>query len=108
MLGRTSDLWLRGRYAATCSTLTVTSHDAEWHFLLEGPPDTPYAGGWYIGKLRFPVSASAAAHLDNMHVCKYSAENMVVARVSFQASCNHDADSQWPLCHRHPPVPLHE
>ncbi|KAL0023061.1 hypothetical protein WJX79_006834 [Trebouxia sp. C0005] len=26
----------------------------EWHFLLEGPPDTPYAGGWYIGKLRFP------------------------------------------------------
>lgn len=26
----------------------------EWHFLIEGPPDTPYAGGWYIGKLRFP------------------------------------------------------
>lgn len=26
----------------------------EWHFLLEGPPETPYAGGWYIGKLRFP------------------------------------------------------
>ncbi|KAK9832589.1 hypothetical protein WJX81_001878 [Elliptochloris bilobata] len=26
----------------------------EWHFLIEGPPDTPYAGGFYIGKLRFP------------------------------------------------------
>ncbi|KAK9814441.1 hypothetical protein WJX72_005955 [[Myrmecia] bisecta] len=26
----------------------------EWHYLIEGPPDSPYAGGWYIGKLRFP------------------------------------------------------
>ncbi|CAI5998202.1 unnamed protein product [Closterium sp. NIES-65] len=26
----------------------------EWHFLLEGPPDTPYEGGWYVAKLRFP------------------------------------------------------
>lgn len=26
-----------------------------WHYLLQGPPDTPYEGGWYIGKLRFPV-----------------------------------------------------
>eukprot|EP00854_Cymbomonas_tetramitiformis_P003430 gene3430-4310_t len=26
----------------------------EWHFLLQGPPDTPYVGGWYIGKLKFP------------------------------------------------------
>ena len=29
-----------------------------WHYLLQGPPDTPYEGGWYIGKLRFPVSAA--------------------------------------------------
>jgi hypothetical protein len=29
---------------------------AEWHFLIQGPPDTPYAGGYYIGKIRFPVS----------------------------------------------------
>ena len=28
-----------------------------WHYLLQGPPDTPYEGGWYIGKLRFPVRA---------------------------------------------------
>jgi hypothetical protein len=26
-----------------------------WHYLLQGPPDTPYEGGWYIGKLKFPV-----------------------------------------------------
>ncbi|CAI6005751.1 unnamed protein product [Closterium sp. NIES-64] len=26
----------------------------EWHFLLEGPPDTPFQGGWYVAKLRFP------------------------------------------------------
>ena len=26
----------------------------EWHFLLEGPPDTPYQGGLYVGRLRFP------------------------------------------------------
>mmetsp|Transcript_41693 Transcript_41693/g.75719 ORF Transcript_41693/g.75719 Transcript_41693/m.75719 type:complete len:257 (-) Transcript_41693:98-868(-) len=25
-----------------------------WSYLLEGPPDTPYEGGWYWGRLRFP------------------------------------------------------
>lgn len=25
-----------------------------WHYLLEGPPDTPYDGGWYWGRVRFP------------------------------------------------------
>jgi len=25
-----------------------------WHYLLEGPPDTPYEGGWYWGRLKFP------------------------------------------------------
>lgn len=29
----------------------------EWHYLLQGPPDTPYDGGWYVGKLRYPVRA---------------------------------------------------
>lgn len=27
----------------------------EWHFLMEGPPDTPFAGGVYIGKIQFPA-----------------------------------------------------
>lgn len=27
----------------------------EWHFLFEGPPDTPYEGGWYVAKLKFPA-----------------------------------------------------
>jgi hypothetical protein len=31
---------------------------ADWHFLIEGPPDTPYEGGWYVGKLRFSVGDS--------------------------------------------------
>ena len=26
----------------------------EWHYVIEGPPDTPYAGGVYHGLLRFP------------------------------------------------------
>jgi hypothetical protein len=30
----------------------------EWHYLLQGPPDTPYVGGWYVGKLRYPVRAA--------------------------------------------------
>eukprot|EP00294_Goniomonas_avonlea_P011019 CAMPEP_0114543494 /NCGR_PEP_ID=MMETSP0114-20121206/2385_1 /TAXON_ID=31324 /ORGANISM="Goniomonas sp, Strain m" /LENGTH=377 /DNA_ID=CAMNT_0001727835 /DNA_START=9 /DNA_END=1139 /DNA_ORIENTATION=+ len=25
-----------------------------WHYLIEGPPGTPYAGGWFWGRLRFP------------------------------------------------------
>eukprot|EP00668_Euglena_longa_P012135 GGOE01014564.1.p1 GENE.GGOE01014564.1~~GGOE01014564.1.p1 ORF type:complete len:212 (+),score=63.05 GGOE01014564.1:80-715(+) len=26
----------------------------EWHYVIEGPPDTPYAGGHYHGMLKFP------------------------------------------------------
>ncbi|KAJ1669427.1 Ubiquitin-conjugating enzyme E2 6 [Coemansia sp. RSA 1694] len=26
----------------------------EWHYILTGPPDTPYVGGEYHGKLKFP------------------------------------------------------
>ncbi|KAJ2719685.1 Ubiquitin-conjugating enzyme E2 6 [Coemansia sp. Benny D115] len=27
----------------------------EWHYVLRGPPDTPYAGGEYHGRLKFPA-----------------------------------------------------
>ena len=36
-----------------------------WHYLLQGPPDTPYEGGWYIGKLRFPVRHAAQRRASN-------------------------------------------
>jgi ubiquitin-conjugating enzyme E2 J2 len=26
----------------------------EWHYVLQGPPDSPYEGGMYHGKLKFP------------------------------------------------------
>jgi len=26
----------------------------EWHLLMQGPWDTPFEGGWYIAKIRFP------------------------------------------------------
>ena len=26
-----------------------------WHYVVEGPPDSPYAGGHYHGVLKFPV-----------------------------------------------------
>ena len=26
----------------------------EWHYVLQGPPDSPYEGGLYHGKLKFP------------------------------------------------------
>ena len=26
-----------------------------WHYVLEGPPDTPYHGGYFLGKLQFPA-----------------------------------------------------
>lgn len=30
------------------------SYILDWSYLLQGPMDTPYEGGWYWGKLRFP------------------------------------------------------
>lgn len=27
----------------------------EWHFVIKGPKETPYAGGRYHGKLVFPA-----------------------------------------------------
>eukprot|EP00747_Dinoflagellata_sp_TGD_P169316 gnl/TRDRNA2_/TRDRNA2_198028_c0_seq1.p1 gnl/TRDRNA2_/TRDRNA2_198028_c0~~gnl/TRDRNA2_/TRDRNA2_198028_c0_seq1.p1 ORF type:complete len:189 (+),score=41.32 gnl/TRDRNA2_/TRDRNA2_198028_c0_seq1:134-700(+) len=30
------------------------SNILSWSYVLEGPPDTPYDGGWYWGRLRFP------------------------------------------------------
>ncbi|KAJ3074902.1 hypothetical protein HDU98_009871 [Podochytrium sp. JEL0797] len=33
----------------------LESNILEWHYLLEGPADSPYAGGFYWGKLVFPA-----------------------------------------------------
>ncbi|KAI8880354.1 UBC-like protein [Backusella circina FSU 941] len=30
------------------------SNILEWHYVIAGPPDTPYEGGEYFGKLTFP------------------------------------------------------
>lgn len=30
------------------------SNILNWNYVLEGPEDTPYAGGWYWGRLKFP------------------------------------------------------
>ncbi|KAK5580235.1 hypothetical protein RB653_000250 [Dictyostelium firmibasis] len=32
-----------------------TSNILEWHFVIYGPPDTPYHGGYYHGMIIFPV-----------------------------------------------------
>ncbi|KAJ2376330.1 Ubiquitin-conjugating enzyme E2 6, partial [Coemansia sp. RSA 2607] len=32
----------------------LESNILEWHYVLRGPPDTPYEGGEYHGRLRFP------------------------------------------------------
>ncbi|KAJ2492447.1 Ubiquitin-conjugating enzyme E2 6 [Coemansia sp. RSA 2050] len=32
----------------------LESNILEWHYVLRGPPDTPYAGGEYHGKVKFP------------------------------------------------------
>eukprot|EP00800_Vazella_pourtalesii_P005960 TRINITY_DN1721_c0_g2_i1.p1 TRINITY_DN1721_c0_g2~~TRINITY_DN1721_c0_g2_i1.p1 ORF type:complete len:223 (+),score=22.83 TRINITY_DN1721_c0_g2_i1:124-792(+) len=32
----------------------LPSHILEWHFVVEGPQDSPYFGGFYHGKLLFP------------------------------------------------------
>jgi ubiquitin-conjugating enzyme E2 J2 len=41
-----------------CPYIHVAVSDSNflnWSFLLEGPPDTPYVGGWYWGRIRFPA-----------------------------------------------------
>ena len=35
-----------------------------WLFLMRGPPDTPYAGGFYVGKVRFPQDYPYNMYLD--------------------------------------------
>eukprot|EP00455_Lapot_gusevi_P030780 TRINITY_DN3315_c0_g1_i2.p1 TRINITY_DN3315_c0_g1~~TRINITY_DN3315_c0_g1_i2.p1 ORF type:complete len:183 (-),score=25.38 TRINITY_DN3315_c0_g1_i2:170-718(-) len=32
----------------------LESNILEWHYVIEGPSDTPYAGGYYHGKIKFP------------------------------------------------------
>ena len=32
----------------------LESNMKEWRFVLQGPPDSPYSGGMYQGKVRFP------------------------------------------------------
>lgn len=32
----------------------LDSNILEWHYVIRGPPDTPYHNGWYWGKLVFP------------------------------------------------------
>ncbi|KAM3581774.1 Ubiquitin-conjugating enzyme E2 6 [Umbelopsis sp. WA50703] len=32
----------------------LESNILEWHYVIRGPPDTPYHNGWYWGKLVFP------------------------------------------------------
>ena len=73
-----------------------------WHYLLQGPPDTPYEGGWYIGKLRFPVRAAAARQTLTREAprCVLARRLTRVAhlatraeRLPVRAAVDHDADA---------------
>ena len=33
----------------------LESNILEWHYVLRGPPDSPYEGGYYHGKIKFPA-----------------------------------------------------
>lgn len=37
-------------------TRPLPSNILVWYFILEGPPDSPYAGGTFLGRLSFPSS----------------------------------------------------
>lgn len=43
------------------------SNILEWHYILTGPPDTPYEGGQYWGTLSFPVDYPFAPPAIRMH-----------------------------------------
>ena len=32
----------------------------EWHYMIKGPKGSPYEGGMYHGKLRFPASTRSS------------------------------------------------
>jgi len=36
-------------------TTPLEDNIREWHYVVEGPRDTPYEGGYYWGKLIFPL-----------------------------------------------------
>lgn len=33
----------------------LDSNILEWHYIITGPPDSPYSGGEYWGRLSFPA-----------------------------------------------------
>lgn len=50
----------------------ITAHPSEsnileWHYILTGPPGTPYAGGQYWGTLLFPPTYPFAPPAIRMH-----------------------------------------
>jgi len=82
-----------------------------WHYLLQGPPDTPYEGGWYIGKLRFPVRAAARKPSSGSRSAAFSPAACGVVhtaacaeRLSLRAAVDHDADAVGALQAKHAPV----
>lgn len=45
----------RPKLTHTRTSRTPKFPTQEWHLLMEGCPDTPYEGGWYVAKLKFPA-----------------------------------------------------
>ena len=47
----------------------LESNLQEWHYVLQGPPDSPYTGGLYHGKVKVPwlAAAHATTHRPRAH-----------------------------------------
>ena len=57
----------------------------EWHYILTGPPDTPYDGGQYWGTLMFPPDypfAPPAIPGSFIRTCRYPPESPPQADMS--------------------------
>ena len=90
-----------------------------FHYVLEGPKDTPYEGGFYHGQLKFPADCACAPYCGASRrrparkarrapvLCPHASPHPRHTRRPLQAALGAHDHAQWPLRGEHAPVPVH-
>lgn len=109
-----------------CFARPLESDVLTWHFILRGPPDTPYDGGEYWGQLLFPadypfkppgikMTTPNGRFKENEKICTsmsdfhpgswnpaWSVANILIGLHSFMNSDEMTSGCRSPMQHSHP------